>query len=297
MAWYTGKSIITVLSCGDSNCLGSGGVTPPGGQTTNAKLHCYASASGQVPYLESNLDWRAGLDPNGTLRAAEYASAQADPTPLTYTGQFLGSNGNSAMAMCDYVQQNTGEDPDVYLYQTGMGFALSSDWASGKGWDTLDRTVATALASVPTAPTAFDVIFFSMGGADLIDDVDPETYYANYSEWRGRMIAAGWWIPGTTQVIIMDAPWTLQYNGEIWPNTWGGYQYAMNRKRDCITSVTTRFAELDYLFLHPLPPYQTAIGIAAGEKLIEGIPVTQATISLGGTRLSLGGLKLRAHAA
>jgi len=204
MAWYTGKTAIPAALIGDSNAEGSGGFTPPGGQTIDPYLYCYASSAGQTPYSEANLGWRSGLDPNGTARMDEYSSYIATVGNIGFIGQLLGGNGNPGMQAGSTVRAGTGI-PN-YLYKCCAGGTTSDFWANGDGWDTLVRTIPAALASIPGAPTAFDYITFSLGGNDAIGGVTAEQFYTNFKTLRAKMIAAGWWVPNTTQIVILDMP-------------------------------------------------------------------------------------------
>lgn len=291
-AWFTGKSLITVGSIGDSNCLGSGGFTPPGGQSVNARVSCYASATGQVPYSESNLGWR-NLDPNGTARTDEYYSYIATVGNIGYIGQALGGNGNSAMQMCDTVQQGAAL-PDLYLYQAAAGGTTANFWANLGGWDTLNRTIQTALDAIPGSPDYFDVLFFSLGTNDCNQSFTAEQFYTHMSTLRTQMIAAGWWIPGTTQIMLMDLPRSGNVTG--YPG-WLGLEYIMNRWNDrigIISSVDRDIAD-DGLGVHYTPPSYTAIGLEAGEMLLDGLPPARAIVTLGDLRVLLGGFRLKAH--
>lgn len=293
MAWYTGKTALAVAGIGDSNMLGSGGFTPNGGQVTTTGLYCYASASGQVPYSESNLGWRDALDPNGTNRVAELVSSQGIGD-LTYIGQILGGNGNPAMQAGAVLKNETGID--TYLYHTAAGGTTADFWANEGGWDTLDRTIPAALASIPGAPTAFDCILISLGGNDAIQTYTADEYVANMRILRSKMITAGWWVPGVTQVVILDMP----RSGFFWDNysTWMGVEYIRARLPDRINRTNSTGYELDPSFpVHYLPPYYTNAGQQAGDMLFAQVPKQQALFTIGGVRLSLGGEKLRVNSA
>ena len=288
MTWGPGKANITVATIGDSNALGSGGCTPNGGQAYNSKLFCYASASGQVPYSEANLGWR-NLDNNGTSRVPEVESSIALGN-VGFVGQALCGNGAPGMQFGGTIQ--VGLDSDrVSLYQAAAGGTTAAFWANGDGWDTLVRTIPTALSSAPDAPTFFDAIYISLGGNDVLQSVTAEDFYTNMKTLRDKMVAQGWWVPGTTQIVLGDMP----RNGTIpgYPGTWQGLEYVLARFNDRIGFVDFVGFEYEPSFpVHPLPPYYTDAGRRAGEKVLAHIPGQQSTLSIGGVRLSLGGSKL-----
>jgi len=294
MAWYTGKTALSVLAWGDSNMFGSGGFTPPGGQVTTTGLWCYASATGQVPYTEANLGWRNALDPNGTNRLPEYNSYFNDGPYATasYIGQVLGGNGNPAMGCGQVLKEGT--TIDTYVYHSAVGGTTAAYWQSGNGWTTLERTVPAALASIPGAPTAFDCILASIGGNDAIQGVPQETFVTNMKAIRSQMIAEGWWVPGVTQFVILDMP----RSGYFWDNfgTWQGVELVRARFNDRIN----RTNATGYEFadgIHYLPPYYTNAAEQAGDMFIAQVPKQKATFTIGGVRLSLGGEKLRVNSA
>jgi hypothetical protein len=294
MAWHTGKTKLVCASLGDSNGYGSGGSVPPGGQVFNPDLECYASASGQVPYSEANLGWRV-LDPNGISRANELISSQGIGD-LTYIGQGLGSNGNSAMQMASTLQLSTSATK-AYLYQTAAGGTTADFWANLGGWSTLERTIPTALSTIPGSPTYFDVIFISLGTNDVIQGVTAATFYSKYSILRAKMVRAGWWVPGVTQVVLMSPPYAPSLIPFGWPG-WQGQKMASTRPLDYIGVVDLKGAELSQVFppVHPLPPSQTAIGEEAAQMLLAGLPLTTNCIVKKGTlKLKSGTRRLRAY--
>lgn len=294
MAWYTGKTAIAAALIGDSNAEGSGGFTPNGGQTIDPYLNCYVSASGQTPYSEANLGWRAGLDPNGTARMDEYNSYLATVGNIGFIGQLLGGNGNPGMQAGSTVRAGTGI-PN-YLYKCAAGGTTSAFWTSGDGWDTLARTIPAALASIPGAPTAFDYITFSLGGNDAIGGVTAETFYTNFKTLRAKMIAAGWWAPNTTQIVILDMPRSGYFADNF--GDWMGVEYVRKRLNDRIAVTNSTGYELEPIFpVHYLPPYYSDAGRQTGEKVVAQIPKQRSTISIGGTRISVGGKKVLVHGA
>ena len=295
MAWWTGKTAIAAASIGDSNAFASGGVTPPGGQTNNPHLHCYVSEFGQVPYDEANLGWYS-VDPNGTARAAELASYSSGGN-VGFVGQYLGGNGNAAMQMGSTFQQGSDAE-DVYLYQCAAGGTTADFWANGDGWDTLLRTIPTALAAIPGSPTYFDILYISLGTNDCIQDYTADQFLANIRILRDKMIAEGWWVPNTTRVVWMDLPrnGTVSGTGGDYPDTWFGIDYILARLNDRIAMINSIGMTYDTFFpVHYLPPSYTSMGLRTGELLLADIPVQQSVFSVGGTRLSIGGQKIRVN--
>jgi hypothetical protein len=268
MSWHTGKTALAVGCIGDSNAYASGGFTPPGGQTTTAGLYCYASASGQVPYSEANLGWR-NLDPNGTARTAEYASYLATTYATdAYIGQGLGGNGNPAMQTGAVLK--TGTTIDTYLYQSAVGGTTADYWANGNGWDTLARTIPAALAAIPGLPKAFDCLLFSLGVNDAIQGATVKEFYSGFAQLLSKMINAGWWAPGTTQIVILDTPKT-GYFGETFGN-WQGLNEVLAGFQDRIARTNSAGYGLDpAMDVHFLPESYTDAGQQAGELLLEQI--------------------------
>lgn len=298
MAWHTGKTAIAAALIGDSNAEGSGGFTPPGGQVTDPYLYCYTSLSGQTPYSEANLGWRSGLDPNGTARMDEYNSYIATVGNIGFIGQLLGGNGNPGMQTGSTVRAGTGIQN--YLYKCAAGGTTADWWANDDGWDTLARTIPAALAAIPGAPTAFDYVLFSLGTNDCIQDYTAEQFYTHFKTLRTKMISAGWWVPGTTQIALLDLPrnGVVSGDGGTYPATWLGLEYVRTRFADRIAMTNSTGYEIDPIFpVHPLPPYNTDGGRQAGEKILAHIPKQRSTISIGGTRISVGGKKVLVHPA
>jgi len=271
MAWYTGKTALSVLAWGDSNMFGSGGFTPPGGQVTTSGLYCYASATGQVPYSEANLGWRNALDPNGTNRLPEYESLVGVGTygASTYIGQILGGNGNPAM-QCGATLKNQTEI-DTYVYHTAAGGTTADFWHNGIGWDTLQRTVPAALASIPGAPTAFDCILISMGGKEALTAVPAETFVTNMKTVRSQMIDEGWWVPKTTQIVILDMPRSGPFAATF--EAFQGVEYIRARFNDRINRTNSTGYEMEPIFpVHYLPPYYTNAGEQSGAMFVDQVP-------------------------
>jgi hypothetical protein len=296
MAWHTGKTAIAVASIGDSNCVAfqyDADFNPPGGQSANADLYCYTSASGQVPYSESNLGYR-NLDPNAANRLAELTSSES-VGDTTFIGQLLGGNGNSAMQLASTVQQGTGID--TYLYQAAKNGTFFSQWAAGVGWSTLARTVPAALAAIPGSPTYFDIIYLSLGTNDVYWGVSAEAYCQAAAEFRRRMIAAGWWVPGATQIVMMDLPRNALMADKGYPESWFGLARVVAGFNDKIAMVSSigRDIQTSPFQVHYTPQAHTAMGEESGEMVLAGIPRRRPLLSVGGSRLSFGGAQLRAH--
>lgn len=292
MAWHTGKSELRVLAAGDSNLFGSGGFSPPGGQVTTSGLYCYASATGEVPYAEANLGWRNGLNPNGTNRLPEYNSYAGSGlfTTSPFFGQILGGNGNPAM-QCGAVLKN-GTGIDTYVVQGARGGITAAYFAGGNGWAALQRVVPAALESIPGEQTWFDCILISMGGNDAISGVPEETHATNMNTWRSNMIGEGWWVPGLTQIVILDMPRT----GYFWENfgSWKGMEKVVARFNDRIGRTNSNGLTVAS-DVHYDPPSYTNQGQQAGELFLAEIPWQQSTLNIGGVGLSLNGLRLRVH--
>lgn len=272
MAWWTGKTAIAAANIGDSNAFGSGGVTPPGGQTWNHNLRCWASESGNVPYSEANAGWR-DLDPNGTARLPEYQSYLATVGNVGFIGQYLGGNGNAAMQMGSTFQ--AGSDADTaYLYQCAAGGTTADFWANGDGWDTLLRTIPDALAAIPA--TYFDIIYISLGTNDCNQDYTAEQFYTNMAALRTKMIEQGWWVPNTTRVMLMDLPRNGSVSGAAgdYPDDWDGINYVLARFDDRIMMIKSIGMEYDPALggVHYLPTSYTSMGLSTGELLLADIP-------------------------
>lgn len=274
MAWYTGKTALAVASIGDSNAYASGGVTPNGGQVHTAGAYCYVSENGETPYSEANLGWY-NVDPNGTARLAEIQSYLATTyTTDAYVGQFLGGNGNPGMQANNDLKTGTGIDS--YLYQSAVGGTTAQYWAEGNGWTTLLRTIPAALASIPGSPTAFDCILLSLGGNDAIQDFTSEQFYQDMKTFRANMVGEGWWVPGVTQIVLLDMPrnGNIQGDGGAYPDTWLGFEYVRKRFNDRIARTDSTGYEFanDGLGVHYLPPSYTNAGAQASAKFLNQIP-------------------------
>ena len=290
MAWWTGKTDIFGISLGDSNMVASGGFEL-GVQTFNTHVQCYATTA-TIPYDIGELEWRT-LDPNGTSRNDQMLETLLDDT--TYIGQVLGGNGNAAMQMASTVQQGTDAET-FWLYQGAQGGTTAYDWAFGDNWTTMLAELPAALAAVPGSPTYADVIYISLGANDALGIFSPtytsEQFYTNFSALRSQMISEGWWVPGTTQILLGDLP----QNGVI-PGSWVGLDYVQARFNDRIALVSGYGLAIqpDFIDVHYTPASLTTMGRTAGEMVIDQIPWQQSVFSVGGTRLSVGGQKLRVH--
>jgi hypothetical protein len=290
MAWWTGKTDIVGIALGDSNVVGAGGFQL-GVQTYNTALRCYATTA-TIPYNPAELEWRT-LDPNGTSRYDQmYESLTVQDT--TYIGQVLGGNGAAAMMLANVIQQETACD-NFWLYQGAQGGSTSVDWSSGSNWTTMQTYLPAALADVPGSPTYADVIYISLGAADHIFDArSAEDYYQNMVTLRANMISEGWWVPGTTQILIQDTP-RLPIMG-----SWDGVQLVRTRFNDrieYINSVGATFLDEGIFTVHYDPPTLTDMGERGGNMAFAQVPWQQSTISAGGSRISTGGQKIRVHSA
>lgn len=273
MAWYTGKTALAVANIGDSNAYASGGFEPPGGQVLTAGAYCYASESGQVPYSEANLGWY-NLDPTATNRIPEYNSYIATTYATdAYIGQALGDNGNPGMQTNAALKTGTGIDS--YLYQAAVGGTTAQYWAEGNGWTTLLRTIPAALASIPGSPTAFDCIMLSLGTNDAIQDFTAEQFYQYMKTFRTNMVSEGFWVPGVTQICLLDIPrnGVVTGDGGTYPDTWLGLEYVRKRFNDRISRTDSTGYDIEPIFpVHYLPPSYTNAGAQAGTKFLNQIP-------------------------
>lgn len=296
MAWHTGKTALAVANIGDSNAYASGGFAPNGGQVLTAGAYCYVSESGQVPYDEANLGWY-NVDPNGPERTAEYASYLATTYATdAYIGQALNGNGNPGMQTNNMLKAGTGIDS--YLYQCAVGGTTAQYWAEGNGWTTLLRTIPAALASIPGSPTAFDCITMCLGTNDCIQDVTAEQFYQYMKTFRANMAGEGWWVPGVTQIVLLDIPrnGVVSGDGGTYPDSWFGLKYVRSRFRDRIAMTSSIDYSIDPTFpVHFLPPSYTDAGRQAGEKFLRQVPLQAANVAVGGKAVRIGGRRVRAH--
>lgn len=288
MAWYTGKSALFGIALGDSNMVGAGGFEI-GVQAVNGAVQCRAT-SATIPYNPAELAWQ-NLDPNGTSRYAQmYETLVTQNT--TYIGQVLGGNGAAAMQMADTIQRGTACDA-FYLYQGAHGGTTANNWATGANWTTMATYLPQALSEIPGEPTYADVIFISLGANDkILYGQTEEQYYTSMATLRANMVAEGWWVPGTTQIVLMDTPRTAIMGA------WRGVDLVRKRFNDRITyvsSVGATYLDEGIYTVHIDPASLTAMGRNAGEQVLAHIPRQRSTVSIGGTRVSIGGKKLLVH--
>ncbi|WP_460290996.1 hypothetical protein, partial [Bacillus cereus] len=78
---------------------------------------------------------------------------------------------------------------------------------------------------------------------------------------------------------------------------WVGLDYVRERLNDrvALVSGTGLAIQPDFISVHYTPESLTTMGRRAGEMVFNQIPWQQSVFSLGGTRLSVGGQKLRVH--
>lgn len=295
MAWWTGKTEIAVCVLGDSNVNALG--STPGVQADNPNVFIYASESGQVPYDEANLGWYHLSNDAPSRVETEFAS-YSDLYPNTgYIGQLLGSNGAPGMQIGNTLQEGTGAD--VYVYQVASPGMTSVQFSSGACWDTIARTAQAALDSIPGSPDYFDVFVTNFGINDMFTPITDENYYLNMKLMRQNMIDAGWWIPGTTQVIILEMP-RIASTAPQYPDVWLGHDFFLNRLNDKngrASSVGLEIIEGDPIPVHFTAADNTRLGKRAGDLLVAGLPDNRCVLSIGGTRISLGSLRIKAHSA
>lgn len=292
MAWHTGKTDIFGIALGDSQVVASGGFEL-GVQTFNSNVRCYATTDA-TPYDAGELQWRT-LDPNGASRYDQMLGTLL--LDQTYTGQVLYGNGAPAMQMASTIQAGTDADT-FWLYQGAQGGTTAYDWANGTNWTTMLAQLPTALAAVPGSPTYADVIYISLGANDALGifsaTYTSDEFYTHFKTLRSKMIAQGWWVPGTTQIVLGDLP----RNGVI-PESWVGLEYVLRRFNDRIALVSGAGLDIqpDFIDVHYTPASGTEMGRRAGEMVIAQIPRQRSTVSIGGTRVSVGGKKLLVHGA
>ena len=316
MSWWDGKDKLVVLSIGDSN---SGAIATPTNTAPNLQTHVAANKfwarDGSLPYVAGTQTWRS-LDQDGTSRLDERESANGDNSvPGTlYCGQVLGGHGCPAMALASSLYAGTALP--IYTFGGYMGGAVSADW-TGYLWTQLETAITAALAAIPA--TAADVIHLSMGGADLLigttwwtdfllltggsDWHQPFTsptaqeYYENMLAFRANMVDAGWWVPGVTQIYLGDIPRSGYTPFAAYP-AWQGIEYVRARFNDRITLINSVDATYDPAFpIHYSPESYTQFGNEASVQIVDQIPTQRAVFSVGGSRLSVGGSKLRVNAA
>lgn len=312
MAWYTGKSEVVVVAIGDSNILSAPFSSLPGVVAYNNNNLFWANDDA-TPYVQSGHTWRT-LNPDSTGRLlTQFTSAQGDGavegSALLYANQLLGGNGSCTMSMADAFEKETGIP--VYTYLGGSGGATSSDWIDWL-WPQLESSLTTAMAAIPA--TSADIIYLSMGGADLawadadyqaldptswrlpFTDVTAQQFYENVLEFRRRMVAAGWWVPGTTQIVFNEIPRGSDYLS-AYP-AWQGLAYVLSRFNDRIAMVSSVGCTYDpFLDVHYSPQSYANMGRKAAELVIAQIPRQRSTVSVGGSRVSINGSRLRVFGA
>jgi hypothetical protein len=303
MAWYTGKTEIAVMAIGDSNIVANaeGGDTPST-RYPNPNVYTYTKAADGAPYGDVYLDWRVVYD-NDPARDLDMLWSFLAGVP--YIGLPLGGREPSAPQLASSVQQATGITN--YLYQSGQGGSSSDDWITGANWTSLLATVPTALASIPGTHTYFDIIYISLGTNDIVLLANTaEQFYTNILALKTLMVAEGWWVPGTTQIIFMDLPRTGSITGGVnnpgagisYPENWRGLDLVRARLNDRVDMNSS--VGLGYSATYPVHHSESAytdLGIQAAALAVAQIPTQRAVFSIGGSRLSLGGQKLRVHSA
>ena len=295
MAWWDGKTAISICALGDSNMNALG--YQLGVQQDIASVNHYCSATGQVPYSEANMGWRH-ISPDSESRVpTEFASYTALFPNTGYVGQLFGSNGAPAIEIANTLAVGTGID--TYLYQVASPGMTSVQFSSGACWDTIARTAQAALDSIPGSPDYFDVFVTNFGINDMFTPITDENYYLNMKLMRQNMIDAGWWIPGTTQVIILEMP-RIASTAPQYPDVWLGHDFFLNRLNDKngrASSVGLEIIEGDPIPVHFTAADNTRLGKRAGDLLVSGLSDNRSVLSIGGTRISLGGLRIKAHSA
>lgn len=314
MAWWDGKDKIVALCFGDSN-LGSL-ATPT---NSESGLQPYNTANrfwardGSLPYVQSGHTWRA-LDPDGTSRLDESVSANGDDSVqgTLYCGQILGGHGCPVMAMSNTVQSATGLP--VYAYSGFMGGSVSDDW-NNYLWTQLEATATDALAAIDV--TSVDIIYFSVGGGDLLVGTDwwrgflaltgqtdwhqPFTsptaaeYSSNMHTLRSNLIAAGWWVPGVTQVVINDIPRNGYAPLAAYPE-WQGIELILRNFNDRVDLSGSFGNTLDPLFpIHYSPASYVKMGNYAGDIIVSQIENQNAVIGINGSVLTMNNMRLRVN--
>lgn len=268
MNWWTGKAEIAVCILGDSNIVALG--STPGVQTDNPNVFCYASASGQTPYSEGNLGWY-NLSNDATSRVAEFVSYSTLVPNTGFVGQLLDGNGAPGMQLGNTLQEGAGAD--VYVYQVASPGMTSAQFSSGDCWDTVVRTAQAALDSIPGDHAYFDVFVTNLGGNDLLSAVTDENYFLNMALLRQKMIAAGWWVSGITQAMILEMPRIPALAD--YPDVWLGHDFFLDRLNDTngrASSTGLTVNPDDPIPVHFVPESNTELGRRAGELLLAGLP-------------------------
>ena len=295
MAWWDGKTAISICALGDSNMNALG--YQFGVQQNIASVNHYCSATGQVPYSEANMGWRH-ISPDSDSRAlTEFASYAALFPNTGYVGQLFGSNGAPAIEIANTLAVGTGID--TYLYQVASPGMTSVQFSSGACWDTVERTAQDALDGIPGSPNYFDIVVTNLCGNDMFTPITDDNFYNNMRLMRQNMIDAGWWLPGTTQFVMLEMP-RIASTASQFPLVWKGLDFMQTRFNDRVgraNSIGLVIIEGDPIPVHFTAESNTELGRRAGELLLAYIPKQQAVFTVGGVRLSLGGEKLRVNSA
>lgn len=292
MAWWTGKTAISVCALGDSNFNALG--YQPGVQADILTVYHYCSATGQVPYSEANAGWRH-ISPDSASRVStEFTSYGALFPDTGFLGQLFGSNGAPATEVGNRLATGTGIP--TYIYQVASPGMTSVQFSSGACWDTVARTAQAALDSIPGSPDYFDVVLTNLCGNDLLSSISAEDYYQNMRLMRQNMIDAGWWVPNLTRVMLMEMP-RIPSTADF-PLAWKGLDFCATRFNDRIGRVSS--LGLDINPLDPIPVHFTAEsntehGRRTGDLLLADIPQQQSTLNIGGVSLSINGSRLKCH--
>lgn len=301
MSWFTGKTNLVVLGFGDSNLQGTGGYEL-GVQQYNPNNRFYITNQ-EIAYDELTLGWRQ-LSNDSTLRDVDGTGNGI------FIGQRCGGNGAPSMQLADTLQQLSGIP--VYTAVGLRGGSTAEQWLDDL-WPNLVAMFTAALAAMPIPQTYADVFYISNGAGDLfwgspralqlvpndprnIGAVPPtaEQWYARWAEMRRRLIAEGFWIPGVTQIVVGDIPINQEF--PAYP-AWQGLQYAISRTNDRISLISGRGMSFDPAWnAHYTPASYTLMGADAGTQVFNQIPNQEAVLSVGGIRVSYGGVTLRLNA-
>lgn len=312
MTLFAGKTEVIVVSLGDSN--GSALATPT---NTAPNLQDYFAANkywardGSLPYVASGThSWRS-LDHDSASRLDERASANGTGAAQgnLYAGQVCGGHGCPAMAFASRLYAGTALP--CYTVGAYMGGAVSADWI-GYLWDQLFDLLTAAFAEIPGTQTYADVILLSIGGGDLVVGTDwwrnfmlafgvsdwhqpfvsptEQQFYENIGAFRARMIAAGWWVPGVTQIVFGDIPRNGYDPVAAYP-AWQGLAYVRARLNDRIALLDCTGETYDPPFpIHFSPQSYTSMYEDAADQVIAEIPFQQGMVAVRpGPRLSVGG--------
>lgn len=311
MSWHTGKDKIRQIAVGDSNILCTPATTLPGAIPNNPNNFFWANDYA-VPYVQSGHTWRT-LNPDGASRQLQLDSTFGDTSikgdATLFASQVLGGNGSSTMAFANDFQVATGIP--VYTYLGGSGASTSYDWTDWL-WTQLEASLTAAWAAIPGDPAPADIIYLSMGAGDLVwgdaafQAFDPtnwrlpytvptaQQFAANVLQFRSNMIAGGWWEPGVSQIIFNEIP---RSGGMLsaYP-AWQGLAHVMAQLNDRVRMVTSIGRNYDYPFpIHYDTPSYAAMGRDANKMALDQIPMQQSVLSIGGTRLSIGGSSLKTY--